>query len=215
MTSIYVHQKERPMRLALTSSRCATLLGLSWFMAYAAHAQTTAALPNFSAPRNAAVIEEVTHPISVRDYQPAYEITQLAGDATSAEGVVAKYISAMKRGDYAGAYAVWDAPSQELIHRDEKSRGLTPEARIATWNRLFGNRRVFLTHRIAYGPYTLVEYEVRDAQDKVVAQETITLKTDGKTFQLTMDIVGSAVPQGWKTPGVRVQRLVDHAYKLK
>lgn len=191
------------------------LCSLAWLLACTVQAHAASPQPVMGAPRSAAVIEEITHPITVREYQPAYEITGLAGDLNSPEGAVASYVGAMRRGDYSAAYAVWDTASQEIIRGDEKSRGLTAQNRVATWNRLFANRRVFLKHRIAYGPYTLIEFEVRDAQDKPVAQETVTVKTEGKQHRLTMEIVDSAVPQGWKTPGVRVQRLVPHAYKLK
>jgi len=159
------------------------------------------------------VTEEITHPIRVREYLPKFEVlaNNKLDDAT-AEAVVSRYLLAMQAGDYEAAYKVWDKEAQRLILRNESDLGVSRAARVAKWASVFGASRLFLTHSIEYGKYSLIEYSVINQAGQVVADEAVATVREGDRQVLTMELLGSAVLQGWKNPAARVRKLAPGFY---
>lgn len=161
------------------------------------------------------VIEEVTHPFKLQKLQQSYEIlpTSNAFGMETAEFVLVNYLNAMRMANYDQALQGWDTISQKQIKLQEQKTAVTIDQRLETWRKLFANNKIMLTARIQYSNYILIEYQIQSPSGKFMTEETVVLKfIDGK-YLLTLEMADSAVAQGWKKPGSRIQRLVKHAYQ--
>jgi hypothetical protein len=166
-----------------------------------------------STPQSGVVVEEVVHPFVLQKYQPPFQIPVVDIQGNAVEVVVAKYINAMRDGNYEQAMGVWDEESQRQIVQDQIKRQTSKDQRVAVWKKLFNSNKVVLTNRIKYASYILIEYQILATDGKLVAEETIVAKKRDVNYVLTLELADSAVVQGWKKPGSRVQRLPRHAYQ--
>jgi hypothetical protein len=192
---------------------CAVQIAVTLLCSNAFGQGATANASSLSPIKSFTVIEEIVHPVRHQSFNPPVVVPTDSDGRATAEAAVIAYINAMRRNDYAGAYAIWDQESQRAIADDESKRGISREKRTDDWKRLFGGHQVVLANRLEYASYVLIEYRVQTADGKIVAEETVVTKKTPTGFVLTIELASSAVLQGWKSPASRVQRLAPHAYQ--
>lgn len=153
------------------------------------------------------VVEEVVYPIRIFKYEPPLDLATALIPAKSAEGVVAAWIAAMRRGDFDGALRLWDASSQAAILDKSSKDGKTKEAWAKRWVELFGERKVRAVNQVRFESALLIEYEIVDRNNNIVNSESVVLTNQDGNWSLTLKYANHAVLQGWKLPNRRVQRL--------
>ena len=181
-----------------------------------ANSQINRVGPVLTAPQSSSVVEETVHPFKIQRYQTGFEILAVEKYSVSQtpEIAVSNHINAMRNNDFEAALEVWDAVSKQKILELDSVRKIEKQQRLETWKTLFSGNRVILTSRIEYSKYIFIEYRVETLDAKFVAEETVALKAESGRYLLTLEMADSAVIQGWKKPGSRIQRLAKHAYQV-
>jgi len=159
--------------------------------------------------RVGSVIEERVYPIYVYDYQPKLEVnvkTKISSDTP--ELVVAQWIEAMRSGNYAAALSFWDEQSKAMIEKRNKELKKTIDSWQAAWLKLYKGRNIYLAHQIKHGSILLIEYEIREPDDRLVTGEAVGLVKEKDKWFLTLKYADHPVIQGWNKKDFRVRRLI-------
>lgn len=180
-------------------------------------AQTVVTPKLLSRQESSQLIEEIIHPLSVQKYEQSWLLPALdIDDRSKPELVVASFIAALKKGQYERAMDFWDAASKTLIIASDKADGKTKKDWLVEWDKKYKGQNFSIRERISYGrKYVLIPYyrQISDTPNQSVLVETLSLRQDGDTWLLTLDLAKTPVPSNWMKAGERVKRVSDILYK--
>lgn len=177
-------------------------------------------LPKLSIKKEGSqLIEEVIHPLTVQKYEQLWLLpTTNVVDRSKPELVVASYISEIKQGQYERALDLWDPKSKALIVAADKGEGKTKKDWLVEWEKKYKGQNFFIKEQITYGlKYVLIPYyrQPADSSASNILVETLSLRKDGETWSLTLDLARTPVPSNWMKSGERSQRVSDFMYMSK
>lgn len=171
---------------------------------------TTASAQQLSPEVFRTLVVETVLPFSVRQYQPAFELSleKSAGalDFSTPEKAMASFFHTLDAGDYALNERCWTSASVLLNTQKNSESGKGPEYWANYWRQAYRGRKVELLHRIDYDRYVLIEYRVSLREGgRVLETDTLVLEQEGGKWLFTQSLADNPIHMAWKAPGSRIQ----------
>jgi hypothetical protein len=171
-------------------------------------------------PKKEKVMVEDLYFFTVKEYLPPVKVEFVKRSEASYENpemAAISYISAMALKDFEWARSTWTKESQNILEERDKSLNQTPEFWINIWEKTFKNKKVELTTRVETGEYVLIGYKITP-ETKISNEPNERTKEDIELVAVlrkyegiwlaTQELAKDPVLHYWKTPEVKVQRVI-------
>jgi hypothetical protein len=136
------------------------------------------------------------------------DVQKSAASQATPEDVMAAMVSSMRAGDVAWNDSLWAPGSLAEMKRKDAATGQDA----SYWRRVWAeerNDKYFLTNRIEYGKYVMVQFEARRGEGRPTVDDNMIFEKIGGRWYLTQSLAADPVPPNWKSATGRIQVAPD------
>ena len=162
------------------------------------------------------LIVETLYLFKVQEYKRPLKLRSIKkGEASykTPEEALEAHFSSLYAGDFTWNGQTWTVDSLKELTANDVRTNKTPDYWVSRWKKEFANNFVQLTHRLEYGKYVLIAYEIRlQSRDVKVLEDTLALTKENGYWKLTQAIAQDPVLAHWKNPEKRVRLAPTNAF---
>ena len=164
-----------------------------------------------SSPEKQKVMEDLTYYYEVSSYTPAVQVDLTRPtNASTPEGAAMQILQAMNALDFDRWLRLWTPESQEVMKKQYKERGTSPDVFKSGWSKVFTGHTVSLTKKIETGPYVIEVATFSSpggASAEPIEMEFVLKQVNG-VWMATQEMMTDPVLLHWKTPDLVTKRIV-------